>query len=113
MRKVLHCWLADLSSIITASVNQSINQPIQPRSAADVVRNPLSHHNPTAPSPLHFPSSADERLRSAKMAAMFSQNPVMNGPNYSFSDAPQNHNGEPREHRFNPCVTSLRSPTNL
>ena len=44
------------------------------------------------------------------MAAMFSQNPVMNGPNYSFSDAPQNHNGEPREHRFNPCVSSLRAP---
>jgi 20S proteasome subunit beta 6 len=36
------------------------------------------------------------------MAAMFSQNPVMNGPNYSFSDAPKQSNGEFREHRFNP-----------
>ncbi|ROT36977.1 proteasome component C5 [Sodiomyces alkalinus F11] len=36
------------------------------------------------------------------MAAMFSQNPVMNGPNYSFSDAPRTANGEFREHRFNP-----------
>lgn len=35
------------------------------------------------------------------MAAMFSQNPVLNGPNYSFSDAPRA-NGEPKEHRFNP-----------
>ncbi|KND90169.1 Proteasome subunit beta type-6, partial [Tolypocladium ophioglossoides CBS 100239] len=38
----------------------------------------------------------------AKMAAMFSQNPVMNGPNYSFSDGPKTNNGELREHRFNP-----------
>ncbi|RGP79075.1 20s proteasome subunit beta 6 [Fusarium longipes] len=36
------------------------------------------------------------------MAAMFSQNPLMNGPNYSFSDAPKTNNGEFREHRFNP-----------
>ncbi|KAH0426280.1 proteasome component c5 [Colletotrichum kahawae] len=36
------------------------------------------------------------------MAAMFSQNPLMNGPNYSFSDAPKSANGEFREHRFNP-----------
>lgn len=32
---------------------------------------------------------------------MFSQNPLMNGPNYSFSDVPKSA-GEPREHRFNP-----------
>lgn len=38
------------------------------------------------------------------MAAMFSQNPVMNGPNYSFSDAPTAANGHFREHRFNPYV---------
>ena len=36
------------------------------------------------------------------MAAMFSQNPVMNGPNYSFSDTPRKNNGQPREHSFNP-----------
>ncbi|KAJ3523480.1 hypothetical protein NM208_g12434 [Fusarium decemcellulare] len=36
------------------------------------------------------------------MAAMFSQNPLMNGPNYSFSDAPKSNSGEFREHRFNP-----------
>ncbi|KAM0265411.1 hypothetical protein ACHAQJ_000253 [Trichoderma viride] len=36
------------------------------------------------------------------MAAMFSQNPIMNGPNYSFSDAPKTAHGELREHRFNP-----------
>lgn len=35
------------------------------------------------------------------MAAMFSQNPVMNGPNYSFADAPKTA-GEPREHNFYP-----------
>lgn len=33
---------------------------------------------------------------------MFSQNPLMNGPNYSYSDVPQTNSGEPREHRFNP-----------
>ena len=33
---------------------------------------------------------------------MFSQNPVMNGPNYSYNDVPQTNNGEPRQHRFNP-----------
>lgn len=38
------------------------------------------------------------------MSAMFSQNPLMNGPNYSFSDAPKAANGQFREHRFNPCV---------
>ena len=38
------------------------------------------------------------------MAAMFSQNPLMNGPNYSFSDAPTTANGGHREHRFNPYV---------
>ena len=38
------------------------------------------------------------------MAAMFSQNPLMNGPNYSFSDAPKTNSGEFREHRFNPYV---------
>lgn len=42
------------------------------------------------------------------MAAMFSQNPVMNGPNYSFSDAPTTANGGHREHRFNPYVYSHR-----
>jgi 20S proteasome subunit beta 6 len=36
------------------------------------------------------------------MAAMFSQNPLMNGPNYSFSDVPKTAHGEPRQHRFNP-----------
>ncbi|SPO04225.1 probable proteasome endopeptidase complex subunit PRE7 [Cephalotrichum gorgonifer] len=36
------------------------------------------------------------------MSAMFSQNPVMNGPNYSFSEAPTTANGNFREHRFNP-----------
>ncbi|TDZ37564.1 Proteasome subunit beta type-6 [Colletotrichum spinosum] len=34
--------------------------------------------------------------------AMFSQNPLMNGPNYSFSEAPKTANGEFRQHRFNP-----------
>ncbi|KAL1873997.1 hypothetical protein VTK73DRAFT_603 [Phialemonium thermophilum] len=37
------------------------------------------------------------------MAAMFSQNPVMNGPSYSFNDAPKlNASGGVREHRFDP-----------
>lgn len=40
------------------------------------------------------------------MTAMFSQNPVMNGPNYSLSDAPTTANGGHREHRFNPYVHS-------
>ncbi|KAI0016069.1 N-terminal nucleophile aminohydrolase [Xylariomycetidae sp. FL0641] len=34
--------------------------------------------------------------------AMFSQNPVMNGPNYSFADVPQDKVDGLREHRFNP-----------
>lgn len=36
--------------------------------------------------------------------AMFSQNPVLNGPNYSFSDVPIDTVGGLREHRFNPYV---------
>ncbi|EHA58270.1 hypothetical protein MCOR27_007971 [Pyricularia oryzae] len=37
------------------------------------------------------------------MAAMFSQNPVMNGPNYAFSDTPRvNAPGGARQHGFNP-----------
>jgi 20S proteasome subunit beta 6 len=36
------------------------------------------------------------------MVAMFSQNPLMNGPNYSFSETPKTAGGEHREHRFNP-----------
>lgn len=41
-------------------------------------------------------------FKPAKMAAMFSQNPLMNGPNYSFNDAPTTNNGEFRQHRFDP-----------
>ncbi|CAI4217104.1 unnamed protein product [Parascedosporium putredinis] len=33
---------------------------------------------------------------------MFSQNPLMNGPNYSFSDTPHNAQGNFKEHRFSP-----------
>lgn len=36
------------------------------------------------------------------MAAMFSQNPVLNGANYSYSDVPKANSGQPREHAFNP-----------
>lgn len=37
------------------------------------------------------------------MAAMFSQNPLMNGPNYSFNDAPRTAAPEgARQHRFDP-----------
>jgi len=37
------------------------------------------------------------------MAAMFSQNPLMNGPNYSFNEAPRAQGPEgAREHRFDP-----------
>ena len=38
------------------------------------------------------------------MAAMFSQNPLMDGPNYSYSDVPKTNNGEPRQRGFNPYV---------
>ncbi|MBE3044618.1 hypothetical protein IMZ48_19045 [Candidatus Bathyarchaeota archaeon] len=38
--------------------------------------------------------------------AMFSQNPIMNGPNYSFSDTPTTANGGHKEHRFNPYVAT-------
>lgn len=38
------------------------------------------------------------------MAAMFSQNPLMDGPNYSYADVPKTNNGEPRQHGFNPYV---------
>ena len=38
--------------------------------------------------------------------AMFSQNPVLNGPNYSFADVPKDTVDGLREHRFNPCVLS-------
>jgi len=38
------------------------------------------------------------------MAAMFSQNPVMNGPNYSFSDTPRVNSAAEgaRQHAFDP-----------
>jgi hypothetical protein len=36
-----------------------------------------------------------------KMAAMFSQNPLMNGPNYSFNQAPSTAAGN-KEHGFYP-----------
>jgi 20S proteasome subunit beta 6 len=36
------------------------------------------------------------------MAAMLSQNPLMNGPNYSFNEAPKTAAGENRQHRFVP-----------
>lgn len=42
--------------------------------------------------------------------AMFSQNPLMNGPNYSFSEAPKTANGEFRQHRFNPYGAPLDPP---
>lgn len=38
----------------------------------------------------------------AIMAAMFSQNPLMDGPNYSFNDAPKVNNDGFRQHRFDP-----------
>lgn len=46
------------------------------------------------------------------MAAMFSQNPVMNGPNYSFNQAPAPSSaaGDHRQHGFNPYVPP-HSPT--
>lgn len=44
--------------------------------------------------------------------AMFSQNPLMNGPNYAFSDVPTQA-GEPREHRFNPYVQAQRHLSSL
>ena len=34
--------------------------------------------------------------------AMFSQNPVLDGPNYSFAEVPQDRVDGLREHRFNP-----------
>ena len=39
--------------------------------------------------------------------AMFSQNPVLDGPNYSFAEAPQARGDGFREHRFNPYVQFL------
>ena len=38
----------------------------------------------------------------AKMAAMFSQNPLMNGPNYSFNQTPTTAAGGNKEHSFYP-----------
>jgi 20S proteasome subunit beta 6 len=37
-----------------------------------------------------------------EMAAMFSQNPLMNGPNYSFNQAPATAAGGNKEHGFYP-----------
>ena len=42
--------------------------------------------------------------------AMFSQNPVLDGPNYSFAEAPQVRADGFREHRFNPYVQMLHEP---
>lgn len=38
------------------------------------------------------------------MSAMFSQNPLMNGPNYSFNQAPATASASNKEHGFYPYV---------
>lgn len=90
----------------------------RPGKAPDLTRacqQPQLHPSPTSRSQLHQQSGIGalinlvdsrttprEPFPAAKMAAMFSQNPVLNGPNYSFSDGAKTNNGELREHRFNP-----------
>lgn len=48
---------------------------------------------------IRFPQSD---FSTTNIMAMFSQNPVMNGPNYSFADVPKDTVDGLREHRFNP-----------
>ncbi len=46
------------------------------------------------------------------MAALFNQNPLLDGPSYSFSDTPKVNAPEgAREHRFDPYVTACRNPS--
>ena len=44
------------------------------------------------------------RLSRAEMSAIFSQNPLMNGPNYSFNQAPATASAGNKEHGFYPYV---------
>jgi hypothetical protein len=44
------------------------------------------------------------RLSKVEMSAMFSQNPLMNGPNYSFNQAPATASAGNKEHGFYPYV---------
>lgn len=74
-----------------------INITNHPRQTAQRIFPPP--HSPYTTTP---PSSQLQNARTARMAAMFSQNPLMNGPNYSFNDAPKTNNGEFRQHRFDP-----------
>ena len=54
-------------------------------------------------SPLVLHPKRPEQRHDNTMAAMFAQNPLMNGPNYSLSDAPRLSVPEgAREHRFDP-----------
>jgi 20S proteasome subunit beta 6 len=52
----------------------------------------------------HFytPAVPPPEAPEAKMAAMFSQNPLMNGPNYSFNQAPSTAAAGNKEHAFYP-----------
>jgi 20S proteasome subunit beta 6 len=52
----------------------------------------------------HFytPAVPPPEAPEAKMAAMFSQNPLMNGPNYSFNQAPSTATAGNKEHAFYP-----------
>ena len=65
-----------------------------------------TNHDLSTTLPITFPyvsaAPSHAEVTVGKMSAMFSQNPLMNGPNYSFSDTPRTNNGELREHSFNP-----------
>lgn len=76
-------------------VNSITNNPILPTQTNGFILHPASLFS--FASFYHF-----RLLQIAKMAAMFSQNPLMNGPNYSFNDAPKSNNDGFRQHRFDP-----------
>lgn len=60
----------------------------------------LHHRTPHRTAASSHPSSPNPP---EAMAAMFSQNPTLNGPNYSLSDVPRTAAPEgAREHRFDP-----------
>jgi hypothetical protein len=101
---VIHHLSQAQGSKLYACNPSSLNYPGKlPTSTSDIIVNSSSHRPPKIPSTLSsFSTSLGDGPPAciAKMAAMFSQNPLMNGPHYATTDAPKTNNY--REHRFYP-----------
>lgn len=70
------------------------------------VKAPRFIHSHSFTRTIHTPRASLLRFQDpeieVKMSAMFSQNPLMNGPNYSFNQAPSTASGGNKQHGFYP-----------